>query len=175
MAALEGKLLADFSDFTRAVDGAVVSLKSFESGAGQVDKSLSRMVDNFSGRKVVQDATLMAEAVEKIGGSSKLTDAELQKVGATAEAAAFKLRAMGQAVPPQIQALADDFKKLDESTKTASTSFTTLVGSFVSAQAIIAGAEKAFDAIVGLVKEMGQLALEGAAVSDVTGNFEHLT
>ncbi len=175
MSELTGQLLADFSDFTRAVDTAVVSLKGFETGAGKVESSLNRMVDNFSGRKVVQDATLMAEAVEKIGGSSKLTDAELQKVGATAEAAAFKLRAMGQAVPPQIEALANDFKNLNDSTTSATSSFTTLVGSFVSAQAIIAGAEKAFDAVVDLVKELGQLALEGAAVSDVTDNFRHLT
>lgn len=175
MAGMTGQLLADFSDFTRAVDTAVVSLRSFETGASKVEGSLNRMVDNFSGRKIIQDATLMAEAVERIGGSSKLTDAELQKIGRTASEAADKLRAMGQAVPPQIEALAQQFKGLDDNTKGATTSFSTLVGSFLAADVILKGTEKAFDAIVGLVKEIGQLALEGSAVSDVTGNFQHLT
>lgn len=116
MAALTGQLLADFSDFTRAVDTAVVTLKSFETGAGQVDKSLTRMVDNFSGRKVIQDATLMAEAVEKIGGVSKLTEEELARVSAKATEAADKLRAMGKDVPAGIQQIADASKQAETAT-----------------------------------------------------------
>ena len=108
--ALTGQLLADFSDFTRAVDQAVVSLKSFESGAGQVKSKLDRMVDDFSGRKVIQDATLMAEAVDRIGGVSKLTAAELQKIGGATEAAGDKLRALGQDVPPGMQKITDAAK-----------------------------------------------------------------
>jgi len=173
--ALTGELFADFSDFTRACDEAVVSLKGFETGSEKVKASLDRMVDNFTGRKIIQDATLMAEAVERVGGSSNLTEKELRKVGATATEAAEKLTAMGQAVPPEIAALAEDFKKLDTGAKTATTSFSTLVGSFVTADLILKGAEKAFDAIVKLVTEIGELALEGATVSGVAGNFAHLT
>lgn len=173
--ALSGQLLADFSDFTRACGDAVVSLQGFETGAGKVKASLDAMVDQFSGRQVIQDATLMAEAVERIGGASKLTEAELQEVGRTAADAAAKLTAMGQAVPPQIAALAKDFKDVDDSAKGAESSFTTLVGSFVTAEAITRGLEKAFDAVVDLVKEMGQIALEGAAVADVEANFRGLT
>jgi hypothetical protein len=104
--AMTGELLADFSDFTRAVNQAVVSLQGFESGAGQVKKSLDAMVDDFSGRKVIQDAALMVEAVERIGGVSKLTEAELDRVSAKASEASEKLRAMGQDVPPGLQKIA---------------------------------------------------------------------
>ena len=68
MAQLVGHLSADFSSFTKAVDNAVISLKGFETGAGKVGDSLQRMADRFDGRKVIQDAILMADAVEKIGG-----------------------------------------------------------------------------------------------------------
>ncbi|HZD62929.1 MAG TPA: hypothetical protein VE200_09060, partial [Xanthobacteraceae bacterium] len=84
MAQLVGHLSADFSSFTKAVDTAVISLKGFEGSASKVGDSLQRMADRFDGRKVIQDAILMAEAVEKIGGASKLTDKELQRLGSTA-------------------------------------------------------------------------------------------
>src|SRR6185436_659323 len=116
MAAMTGQLLADFSDFTRAVDTAVVSLRSFETGAGKVEGALERMVDNFSGRKVIQDATLMVEAVERIGGVSKLTQTELERVGAKAAEASTKLKLMGQEVPVGMQRIADAAKQADTAT-----------------------------------------------------------
>lgn len=109
--ALSGKLIADFASFYDAVQKAEVSLRSFEGGAGKVETSLNRMVDSFSGRKVITDATLMAEAVERIGGTSKLTEAELARVSATANEAANKMRAMGVDVPPGLQKIADATKQ----------------------------------------------------------------
>src|SRR4051794_6474970 len=108
--AVVGKFLADFTSFSDAVKQAEVELKSMESGAGQVVKSLNRMVDNFSGRKMIQDATLAAEAIDRIGGTSKLTDAELSRVTRQASEAAAKLRAMGQEVPPGIAKIAAEAK-----------------------------------------------------------------
>jgi hypothetical protein len=116
MAEMTGQLLGDFSDFTRAVDTATVTLKSFETGAEKVEGSLNRMVDNFTGRKLIQDATLMAEAVERIGGVSKLTEAELARVSAKATEAADKLRAMGKDVPAGIQQIADASKQAETAT-----------------------------------------------------------
>lgn len=111
--AITGKFIADFSSFQAAVQQAEVSLKSFETGAGKVETSLNRMTDSFSGRKIIQDATLMSEAVERIGGTSKLTEAELARVGRTANEAADKMRAMGIDVPPGLQRIAAETKGID--------------------------------------------------------------
>jgi hypothetical protein len=105
--ALTAKLYADFGNFYDAVQKAEVVLKSFEEESHKVEDSLNRMVDKFSGRKLVADATLMVEAVERIGGVSKLTQDELGRVSAKAAEAAEKLRAMGQDVPPGLQKIAD--------------------------------------------------------------------
>ena len=110
MAQLTGVLTADFSDFTRAVDQAQVQLKGFEGNAGKVESSLSRMTNSLSGTKLIQDATLMAEAVELIGGASKLTDAELKRLGATAAEAVQKMERLGVDVPDGLRKIADGAK-----------------------------------------------------------------
>lgn len=130
MAALTGQLLADFSDFTRAVDAAKVSLQGFESGAGQVKTSLDAMVDQFSGRQVVQDAALMVEAIERIGGASKLTKDELDRVSGKAKEAGDKLRALGQDVPAGIDEIARASKDAGEKTGFWNSALSTLSGTF---------------------------------------------
>lgn len=104
--AVTGKLQADFASFYSAVDQAEVKLRSFESGSAKVESQLSRMVDGFSGRRVISEATLMAEAIERSGGVSKLTASELERAGATAAQAAEKMRALGIEVPKGINDLA---------------------------------------------------------------------
>jgi len=146
VAELTGVLQADFSDFYSAVTTAEAHLKDFETGAGKVEKSLSRMVDNFSGRKLIQDATLAAEAVERIGGAAKLTDAELERVTAQASEAAKKLRLMGEEVPAKIQALADKSKGLDSAIGGMLPTLGKLAGAF--------GIVFSVDAVVGFGREV---------------------
>lgn len=110
--ALQARFEADFSAFKNAVDQAEVQLKSFDAGAGKVSTSLTRMSNSLSGTKMIQDATLMAKAVENVGGVSALTERELQRVAQQAQQAAEKLRALGQDVPPGIQKIADKFKEV---------------------------------------------------------------
>ena len=105
--AITATFKADFSSFATAVDKAQAQLRSFETGASKVEKSLSRMTDSFSGRRVIQDATLTAKAIEEIGGVSKLTESELKRVGSQAQEAMAKLKALGMEVPPGIQKIAD--------------------------------------------------------------------
>src|SRR5580765_3837497 len=101
--ALSATFAADFTSFTQACAKAEVSLKGIESGASAVESKLTRMGDSLSGTKIIQQASIMAEAVERVGGVSTLTSQELQRVGATATEAAEKLRKLGQEVPPGIQ------------------------------------------------------------------------
>lgn len=103
---------ADFEQFHTAVQKATGEFKDFASGADAVGRSLNRMVDQFSGRKLVQDATLMVKAVEDIGGVSKLTEAEMKKLGNTVTEATTKMRAMGIDIPQK-------FRDIEEATKGA--------------------------------------------------------
>lgn len=104
--AVSAKFIADFSDFNSAVERATVKIREFGTEPYKVENALSRMADGFSGRKLIADATLAAEAVERIGGTSRLTEEELRRVATQAAAAADKLRLMGEEVPPKLQALA---------------------------------------------------------------------
>jgi hypothetical protein len=114
MAELTGVFKADFSDFYSAVQKAEKHLVEFEDDANKVTASLSRMTDNFSGKKLMQDATLAARAVEDLGGVSTLTAKELQIVGAKASEAADKMVRMGKDVPPEVQKIADAYDDLQK-------------------------------------------------------------
>jgi DNA-directed RNA polymerase specialized sigma24 family protein len=130
---------ADFGDFYDAVQKAEVSLDGFQKSTARVEQSLNKMADAFSGRQVIQNATLMAKAIEDIGGVSKLTESELAKVGATANEAAAKLKAMGMDVPKGIQEIADATKDMRQETEGGISAFlhgTPIVEGFVAAFSI---------------------------------------
>jgi hypothetical protein len=105
--AMTGRFDANFTSFYDAVQKAVIELKGFDAATGQVESSMNKMVDSFSGRQIMTEATIMTEAIEKIGGASKLTAAELEHVGNVAAEAAEKYRAWGGEVPANIQKYAD--------------------------------------------------------------------
>lgn len=103
--AVSATFIADFTSFNDAVQKAELTLKSFQSGAAQVEKQLNRVGDSFSGRKVLQEATLAAKAIEDIGGASKLTAAEQSRVNATITEALEKYKALGMQAPQELIAL----------------------------------------------------------------------
>ena len=75
------------------------------------------MVEGFSGSKLFRDAELVAEAVGRIGGASKLTDAEQRKVNRTIEEAMAKYRALGQEAPAHLQKLAAETQQVGTATE----------------------------------------------------------
>jgi hypothetical protein len=152
--AVTGTFQADFTSFYNAVQKAEVSLKSFETGSGKVTTQLDRMANSLSGTKIVQQATIAAEAVERIGGVSKLTVAELQKVSGVAKEAADKLRAMGEEVPAKIQNLADAAKKVN-------TEFTSLSGGLASVNRLLGAFGAAVS--VGAIVNFGKLVFDSAS------------
>ncbi len=98
---------ADFTVFNTAVQVAQTQLKNFDDNSKKVTASLTAMENSISGVAIVQAATVAAEAVDRLGGVTKLTYDELQRLGTTAQQAVDKLRALGQEVPTNIQSLAD--------------------------------------------------------------------
>jgi hypothetical protein len=108
--AINARFQADFSSFLDAIAKADVALVDMSKGASKVEGSLNRMTDGFSGRKLIQEATLMAEAIERAGGVSMLTARELEQVGTKANEATEKMKKLGLDAPPGLQKLADATK-----------------------------------------------------------------
>lgn len=175
MADLTAHFRADFSDFSTAVQRAEVELRSFESDANKVQGSLTRMTDAFSGRKVMQDATLMVEAVERIGGATKLTEAEFAKLQRTVSEASAKMIAMGMDVPKSFEAITRSVKQTSHeldafgvqtvSVTTKSTNaFATLGQSIGQVDRLAALAGVRLGPLGGALSELGNLAtLTGTA------------
>lgn len=105
--AVTGVFQADFSSFFDAVKQSELHLKELTGDAAKAESGLSRMADSFSGRKIIQDATQMAEVFDRAGGSAGFTEKELARMGATGQEAIAKLKALGADVPPGIQRIAD--------------------------------------------------------------------
>lgn len=103
--ALTGTFIADFASFDAACAKAVVSLKDFESGGAKVESRMNRMADSFSGRKIIEDAKLMATIFTDAGGAAGLTTAELQRMGTVGSEAMEKLRKTGEPIPENLRAM----------------------------------------------------------------------
>jgi hypothetical protein len=144
----KGTLTADFSEFYQACQKATVLLNGFESDAGKVEKSLNRLSNSFTGTKIQQEATLMAEAVERAGGAAKLTEKEMARVNATLTEAIAKYAALGQEAPKALTDMEAATRKTGSATSEWLGSFgehvTSTMAGMVSAQAIIGGVSTAF-------------------------------
>ena len=165
--AISGKFVADFASFHTAVQQAETHLRSFESGSNKVEASLNRMVDSFSGRKIITDAQLMAEAVERIGGTSRLTEAELGRLQRTAVEATSKMRAMGIDIPPGLQKIADSTRAIEAPTSAVTTKMVALgatLGTFAGNFAYNA-VQRGISSLIGL----GAAAITSAGEIDDMG------
>lgn len=154
--ALTGKFIADFSSFQDACAKAEVSVEKIGTTASQVGPKLNRLVEQFSGKKIVAEAALVTRAVEEIGGVSELTAAEVKRVGATMAEAMEKLQKTGQPIPANMKALADATKDANKSTTDWLGTLSKMAGAVgiaFSAQAVIGFVGSVFDA-AGAVKDL---------------------
>ncbi len=159
--ALTATFKADFQDLFTKVQQAQEKLGGLSQGAITTGTSFDRMVNSFSGTRIVNEANAMVKVVDQLGGTSKLTAAELQKIGAIASEAAAKLTAMGQTVPPGIQKIADE-------TKNANTHFKTMedvAGDLGKALGGLFAVEKVTEFVKGLFEAADSL----VKLSDKTG------
>lgn len=170
--AVTARFQADFSSFLTAVQAAEVKLRTFEDGAGKAGASVNKMANSLSGTSLIQQASVMAEAVERVGGTSRLTESELRRVAGTASEAAAKLRAMGQDVPPGIQRIADAAKNITPALSNADKAANFLKSTF--AQFTLAGL--ATNAISALTSSLGEFASVGFnKLPAVQASFARLT
>lgn len=102
---------ADFSSFQDAVNKAQVSLKGFQSDSEKVGDSLSRMVDRFSGRKLLEEGAQINKLFQTTGDIALLTDRELQQLSGHAAEIVEKMERLGVNVPQGLQRVADQTVK----------------------------------------------------------------
>ena len=172
--AITGKFNADFSSFYTAVQKAETELGNLEKGSEKVGRSLTRMVDQFSGRKLIQDAIQMTEAVERLGGATTLTEKEQRKVNAAVTEALAKYKALGQEAPAALTAMANATKQVADNTakiqapaQAAATSFGTLFSAFSAANIATGLFNK-------LTEEIGKFVATGTKLAAVEAGFERL-
>jgi len=158
--ALSATFTANFSSFYDAVDKADVKLKDFGQGADKVGGRLATLSDSFSGRKIIQEATLMAKAVEEVGGVTNLTEKELARLGATTNEAVAKMKALGLDVPKNIQKIADETSNANKKT----TDWVGTLGTLAAA----AGVAFSLDAVKGFI---GSVFDAASAVKDLSDQW----
>jgi hypothetical protein len=171
VAAVNARFTADFSSFVDAVDKADFTLKQFDGDVGKVGDRLGAMTYKFSGTQVAEQATLMVKAIENVGGATKLTADEQDRAASTLQTYIDKQTALGNAIPPSVTALHDQFQALedtrqaqDESAKSAQAWAETLKGAIKDPTEALKGLGTSF---VDLVANMGPVGQAAAAIGVV--------
>jgi sulfopyruvate decarboxylase TPP-binding subunit len=169
--AVTAKFSADFSSFQTAVQKAESSLNLWQANIKQVESSMKRLDTAFSGRSIAQEASQVAAAIEKIGGASKLTEKEQERVNATVTEAIAKYKVLGQEAPKAVLDLAKATAKVPEQMTLASQGVNLLKSSFGQFTA----ANLASAAISSLVGEVGRFIGQGVQLRGVEQSFQRLS
>jgi polyhydroxyalkanoate synthesis regulator phasin/predicted transcriptional regulator len=148
---VSGKLVADFTSFYTAVQKADVSLDGLERSSENVEKSLNRLAESYSGGRVIQQATLAAEAVQRLGGVTTLTAAQQDRLNATVEKGIAAYTALGKVAPDSLLSTQAALKAVQTETSGVAGYFgeigsgiAEMAASFVSAQAVVELFAKSF-------------------------------
>lgn len=110
---------ADFSQFTAATANAAKTVQAFQYRVDNVGPSIKRMVREFDGTHIKQQADIAVKSVERIGGATKLTESEQRKLNALVTEAIAKYKALGEVAPKELQDLANATSKASGELKTA--------------------------------------------------------
>lgn len=166
--ALTATLALDVKNFEAGCKKAVVEMQGVERASKTVNRDLKRLMEDFSGQKIAVEATRVSEAVQRIGGASKLTEAEQRRVNATVTEALAKYKALGQEAP---KALVD----LQAATSKAGQGATGLVGTLRAVPAQLAAVGAALAAVTAGATAFWATVERGGKVSAMRQSFEALS
>lgn len=125
--------------------------KNLAEGKAQIETTtaaMGKLASSFNGDKLIQHANNVAAAVTSIGGATKLTGAEQERVNAVLEKALEKYAALGREAPPGMRQLADATRQVETSTldwKAALGNVAGTLGVAFSAGAVLAFGKSVFD------------------------------
>jgi len=165
---LSASLSLDVSKFEQGLKKAEVELQTFERATKSTNRDLKRLMEEFSGQKVVVEAARMSEAVTRIGGASKLTEGEQRRVNASVTEAIAKYRALGQEAPAHLVKLQAETAKVERASISAGSSIARMAASFT-----VAGLAES--AIRGMANGLGDFVSRGGEVSGMRNAFDKLS
>lgn len=165
---LSASLSLDVSKFEQGLKKAEVELQTFERATKYTNRDLKRLMEEFSGQKVVVEAARMSEAVTRIGGASKLTEGEQRRVNASVTEAIAKYRALGQEAPAHLVKLQAETAKVERASTSAGSSIARMAASFT-----VAGLAES--AIRGMANGLGDFVSRGGEVSGMRNAFDKLS
>ena len=166
--ALTATLALDVKNFEAGCKKAVVEMQGVERASKTVNRDLKRLMEDFSGQKIAVEATRVSEAVQRIGGASKLTEAEQRRVNATVTEAIAKYKALGQEAP---KALTD----LQAATSKVGQGATGLVGTLRAVPAQLASVGAALAVVTAGATAFWATVERGGKVSAMRQSFEALS
>lgn len=92
-------------DLEQATRKAEQATKSLGQGANAVFQDISRLTKSFQGREAIGEASRLVAAITKVGGATKLTEAEQARANRTLTEAIAKYAALGKKAPAEMLAL----------------------------------------------------------------------
>jgi len=107
--------------------------RNLAEGRNQIEATtagMQKLASSFQGDRIIQAAHNAAAAVERIGGASKLTEAEQERVNATVQRALDKYAALGREAPKALRDLAEQTKQAEEKTSFLATAAGRLMAAF---------------------------------------------
>src|SRR5262245_11533717 len=158
--AIKATFDADFSKFSDAAANAKAALGGFEGQANKVQTAMNRIADSFSGRQIIQQATLTANAIDKIGVAT-LTAANKARAFQDISAGIEQLKLRGEDIPPVMQKIADATKQIPKNMQATSDAARAL-------QSTLAGVFS-IQSLISFGQELLQMADDISRVSDQTG------
>lgn len=154
--------------------------KNMQEGRNQIETTtaaMSKIAASLQGDKLIQQAHNVAAAVHQIGGASKLTGAEQERVHAFVTKALDKYQALGRDAPAALKHLADATKQVEPPTSSLTARMVAL-GAFIGTMAANAAAalgRLAWQGVQAVVRGVADLVARSAEISGVTTAFATLT
>jgi hypothetical protein len=169
--ALSATFKADFTQFDEAVKRGVSNLQQLDTVVTTSTRQFQRELSSLRGDRLVAETGRMVQAVNEIGGVSKLTSSELQRLRDSLDRTTEKARLMGTQVPPEFAKMRSELEKLPKPIAESASGFSTLTGALAKFGPLIGVASigAAGTALVGFAKSAMQSASEITDLANKTG------
>lgn len=99
-------IAGDTTPLEQSIDKVEAKLESAGDTAQKVSRQLKDLEASFAGDKIVKSADNTAKAIEKVGGVTKLTEAEQKRANRTIQEAIEKYGLLGREAPVAVQRVA---------------------------------------------------------------------
>lgn len=174
---LRAMLTLDTASFEAKSKTATTAATKLEQGLGNLGKQTARltpqaerMVKALSGEKMLASANSMTAAVQRIGGASKLTEAQQARVNTQLTEAIAKYRALGQTAPTAMLQLEQATRRVVPPTNALTTRMVALgaaIGSFAGMAV--------YGAVLRLGQGLASAAADGTKFTALKASFDSLT